>query len=866
MEQDANNTPSVDQPPAATDHTPQCTDQKRDFEQAFSHPSPDRDAKRLRPISPSHHTVSAPANDSAFDNNGVNDGNSNATYSLGSIPETVEAQPVYEMRQDDPILPIDPCLLESSRNEICKHLDIIKRNTSNGQFDVVTIKSLLEELMSNMTCDTPLDIALTRALGVLSSDNASTSPMEPVLDQTASPRTISSLSEMDTPSPPSPPIDISRLTAAVSSTTAGIELQDKSTQTEPEPISTHNHTLDDPVAHHRDFSDTELWERELEAIRRLQPFVKGTYKKVNLPLREAGFEASTSYDLKNIQDLTPSSKEAPRRSKRIGTATKRNEYEHHEIISLADTDEEDHGGPKQNSHLVGGGDLVYCENGYRLIPSAGEEEEEEEEEDDEESPRSEHSLYEDSSNEKRCNIDDLPDYEESEIDENTRQQDIRYSIHSTVSMGRYDGNDTGDDDYDSVDYDHNYALENDGMIGAYKAEDRGRTTYGHTTTSQRRLDAGRERSRSPEARYSERLPHREERHYSRRYTSNGLLDSARREKPYDARHIDARNDLSAQTGREKSYDNAKQRYIRDKPQNTLFYYAQDTNLASKSEQALRYQDRLSDVGEIPGPRSGLRLKLDDYISAIGSDAMGLERAIQRAIQESFYASETLDEEQALQEIWANQTTKLFKGFPLVEEIGFVTVENIQKPEGDCYWRALGYILHGKAARWDMIKADHLVYLHHVLSDRTHPRYQLYTKLNLTFFETRGGGLRNTGTPMYKANIWQLLHLPHSWTPGVMQQITADLYNIHLVTFTYDQRKNMCSEEFRYPRVSVAATAHFLNAPKAGSQKVKHVTQHPWRNDYTNEVPPPVPRSHGCDLFELSKLMSAAGNASGPTLQ
>jgi hypothetical protein len=58
-------------------------------------------------------------------------------------------------------------------------------------------------------------------------------------------------------------------------------------------------------------------------------------------------------------------------------------------------------------------------------------------------------------------------------------------------------------------------------------------------------------------------------------------------------------------------------------------------------------------------------------------------------------------------------------------------------------------------------------------------------------------------------------------------------------------------------VTVAATARFSNAPKADSKKVKHAIQHPWRNDWTKEVPAPVPRNHGCDLFQLRKLMSTA---------
>ncbi|KAI3330838.1 hypothetical protein F4824DRAFT_477298, partial [Ustulina deusta] len=411
-----------------------------------------------------------------------------------------------------------------------------------------------------------------------------------------------------------------------------------------------------------------------------------------------------------------------------------------------------------------------------------------------------HSRYENQPNENRGTVDDLADYEDDDIDENIRKEEVRYSNKPTVSMGRYDGNDTSDDGYDNAndqtdrrdDCDLNYH----DVMGRSRSEKRGRASYEHATTSYGINDAGRARSRSPEYqrdRSSEKKPYRENRHYVRRYTSNDSLTCIRREKLYDAAHTDS----PVGARRENSYNYAEQRYIRDEPENPCFYgYGASARLSREAEKVLRYQDRFSDVGEIPGPKSGLRLKLDDYVYDVGLGAAGLERDIKRVTQETFYASETLNEEQALQQFWVNQSTKLYKGFPLVEEIGFVTVGNHVNPEGDCYWRALAYVLHGKPARWDMIKADHLVYIQHVLSDKTHPRHQLYAKLNTQFFETTGGVLKNgqdATTPKFKANIWQLLHLPHSWTPGVMQQITADLYNIHLVTFTYDRAKNMCSE-------------------------------------------------------------------------
>ncbi|KAI0150741.1 hypothetical protein GGR57DRAFT_471408, partial [Xylariaceae sp. FL1272] len=134
---------------------------------------------------------------------------------------------------------------------------------------------------------------------------------------------------------------------------------------------------------------------------------------------------------------------------------------------------------------------------------------------------------------------------------------------------------------------------------------------------------------------------------------------------------------------------------------------------------------------------------------------------------------------------------LYQGFPLIEDIQFIAAGNNHLPNGDCYWRSLSYLLQGSRARWELVKAEHLEYMFHVLSDEHHPRHDLYAKeLNTKFFATRGSAGDH---PDFKANLWQLLHMPHTWTPSVMQQVTADLYNIHLITFTLDRQSMSCTE-------------------------------------------------------------------------
>ncbi|KAI1176996.1 hypothetical protein F4777DRAFT_577503 [Nemania sp. FL0916] len=88
-----------------------------------------------------------------------------------------------------------------------------------------------------------------------------------------------------------------------------------------------------------------------------------------------------------------------------------------------------------------------------------------------------------------------------------------------------------------------------------------------------------------------------------------------------------------------------------------------------------------------------------------------------------------DEEQALRRWKAYSNVSLLKGFPLVENGVFATIKNNCDINGDCYWRSLSFALHGVPTRWNMIKATHLVHVHRVLSDESHPRYELDSKVN-----------------------------------------------------------------------------------------------------------------------------------------
>jgi hypothetical protein len=718
--------------------------------------------------------------------------------------------------------------IDNCRNEICKHIESIKKHTPDGQIDGDTTEVIVNELMNLMAVNdlaTAEEIARMRSI-FLPRDEATHSAFV----QTVSRPTTSPLSEPI--SPLSPFLDLSPDIAALGDALT-TKYETRSTQTEPvtpnvnkhipysakstqtDPVTTNNngHALDDlviPVAY-QVVSDHELWERELESIRRPQPLVSRTYKVVTAPLRSTsaqparvnnGVAAPALSAVKTNPNPVPKYQAGLRPMTHSCTASIINQlHEDCDVISVPDTsDDESEYVPSPTSHRVGGGDFIYRGNGEVEFMSSDEEEE-----------RLVPGGGSTGADQVNCydGTDDLPDYEDTDMGENVQtggevgqyyHDMVRYEdsiangqFHQAY-LGDFDRAEDDEEQYDDTeDFDDVEDQDEEGdadpllvpepLALATGLQSRGRTIHGCTAVAYTRNTTGRKRSRSPadsRAGNPEQNHYREYRHYVKRHGTG---------------------DLSVPVYREKLYVHAESRYIRDEPEHPSFYgYSTNTGSTKAADNALRYQDRFNDVGEIPGPKSSLRLKLDDYVrdSGINSNLVGLEGSIECVLKETFYGSETLDDEQAFRRSWLEDgDIRLYKGFPLVEDIGFVCVGNNARPLGDCYWRGLAYHLQGKSARWDLVKAEHLEYLHHVLTDKTHPRHELYTgQLNTQFFLTHGPVMSHgsfSATRELKANLWQLLHMPHCWTPGVMQQITADLYNIHLVTFSYDTRKNLCSE-------------------------------------------------------------------------
>ncbi|KAH8681275.1 hypothetical protein BX600DRAFT_16968 [Xylariales sp. PMI_506] len=308
-------------------------------------------------------------------------------------------------------------------------------------------------------------------------------------------------------------------------------------------------------------------------------------------------------------------------------------------------------------------------------------------------------------------------------------------------------------------------------------------------------------------------------------------------------------------------------------------------------QQLRFQDREHHAGHYPSAAAGHRLNLSGYLDAVGSTHMrDPEMQIRKILTDTLWGSPAAPSEEWTDERnWCRaggMDAKVMAGFPLVEDVEFVVPDNRGEPSGDCYWRAIAYHLYGSDQHWDIIKAEHLAFVHYVLATPGHARHELYKdQLNARFFRT--ASTADLGVT-FTANMYQVLHMPHAWTPSLMQQVTADLYNICIITFTlegedlvvntalrgcYNSRhvflqfagnhyRPMCpnhyaASEFRYPRVTVEATARFSYAPpRGGAATGERSEEHPWRNDFTEVVPRPVPRLFGCDVERLASLMGS----------
>lgn len=330
--------------------------------------------------------------------------------------------------------------------------------------------------------------------------------------------------------------------------------------------------------------------------------------------------------------------------------------------------------------------------------------------------------------------------------------------------------------------------------------------------------------------------------------------------------------------------------LRDAPSFYGFTGREDERLI---ESMLRFQDRDFNAGFIPGPLTGTRLQFQQFLNDVGiKHTRNPEEKIRDHLKDVWGPIITLDEEAAIEQNWCSDSAQydIMKGYPLVEDVEFIVHKNLARPDGDCYWRTISFCLYGTDEHWNIVKAEHLAFVHYVLGHTGHARHKLYVDdLNSKFVRTASSTADSRVMNKFMANMWQVLHMAHAWTPAFVQQVTADLYNICVIMFTREGQLDDCTitetavrgsynarhifiqfvggnhfqpmcpnnyrpSEFQYPRLTVDKTAKYSNAPKATSSKTG--LSHPWRNDFTKEVPAPVPRLHGCDTEGLSRWLGS----------
>lgn len=146
-------------------------------------------------------------------------------------------------------------------------------------------------------------------------------------------------------------------------------------------------------------------------------------------------------------------------------------------------------------------------------------------------------------------------------------------------------------------------------------------------------------------------------------------------------------------------------------------------------------------------------------------------------------------EQAFQDVWLKNLPEedepaLLKGLPLVEGVTFLRAHNYGTESGNCYWRAVSFLIYGTPDYWPRVKEEHRYYIERVQNNRDHPRNQKYAEMNKGFSETN---ITLNGKVKTKVllNMSQQLRVRGSWTTSDMRIVTADLYGIFLVYYDID---------------------------------------------------------------------------------
>lgn len=221
--------------------------------------------------------------------------------------------------------------------------------------------------------------------------------------------------------------------------------------------------------------------------------------------------------------------------------------------------------------------------------------------------------------------------------------------------------------------------------------------------------------------------------------------------------------------------------------------------------ALKYQLRGSNVGQYPSPTAGLRFDLTLLREDLNYPPMPTAQELEDRVRYQRFRSDDsvphlFEECLHMPNNWVNDrrpgTSPLLRGFPMMEDVVFVRAANYRGTPANCYWKAVAAQVYGHPSYDDRVKAEHLDFYSEILATPTHPRHDQYSEVNRRFYQTYvGPGQQSVQTV---ANIYQLLRIPNSWTPGDMFDITADLYNLFIVVYSIRNRTDPAARQGERP--------------------------------------------------------------------
>lgn len=225
------------------------------------------------------------------------------------------------------------------------------------------------------------------------------------------------------------------------------------------------------------------------------------------------------------------------------------------------------------------------------------------------------------------------------------------------------------------------------------------------------------------------------------------------------------------------------------------FYLGGSVTAARTNRLLRHQQRSVNPGRYPSPQAGIRFDL----ASLRRDLAGGQAALLLPTQESvseeyrrqtFHGQPPLAFDKAITTNWLREAGTLYKGFPMVEKTVFFAANNFAGLRSNCFFKAVAYQVYGGRAFDARVKAEHLQYFSDVLKWPTHPRHEMYTRLNEWFYESyvsrpqgQAGDGGSRASIELAANFYQLLTVPNCYIPMDMFEVTADLYNLFIVIYT-----------------------------------------------------------------------------------